>query len=83
MTKLEELKEILNNKNASGVKEIYADIISSLVIPILEENNVKYEFLNKVDYIKNKEGTGMCPMEMRFKDEQNINNIYNEIIAKM
>lgn len=92
MTKLEELKEILNNKNASlvvcykngeikeyyndriidiksillenpkalegaivadkvigkvagailvfsGVKEIYADIISSLVIPILEENN--------------------------------------------
>lgn len=136
MTKLEELKEILEQKNASlvveykngeiieyyndriidiknilnnnsealkdacvadkvigkvaasllavaGVKEIYAEVISNFAIPILEENGIKYEYTTKVDYIRNKENTGMCPMENKFKDEQNINNIYNEIIANM
>lgn len=64
----------------AGVKEIYTDVISSLAIPILEENSIKYQYLNKVDYIKNKNNTGMCPMENKFKDENDICKIYNEII---
>ena len=133
MTKLEEVKEILHQKNASlvvayengeikeyyqdrikdikdilkedrnalkeaviadkvigkvagsiltvaGVKEIYADVISEYAIPVLEENHIKYEYKEKVQYIVNQTKTGMCPMENKYKDEVNINKIYSEMI---
>ena len=65
----------------SGVKEIYADIISEYAIPVLEENNIKYEYKTKVEFIKNKDNTGMCPMENKFKDETDIKKIYEEIVG--
>lgn len=64
----------------AGVKEIYAHIISEYAIPILEENNVKYEYKQKVEHIINQTKTGMCPMENKYKDENNINKIYNEML---
>lgn len=64
----------------SGVKEIYADVISKYAIPVLEENNVKYEYKTKVEYIKNKDNTGMCPMENKFKNEKDILRIYKEVM---
>ena len=133
MTKLEEVKEILHQKNASlvvayengeikeyyqdrikdikdilkenknalkgaiiadkvigkvagsilalaGVKEIYTDVISEYAIPVLEENHVKYEYKEKVQYIVNQTKNGMCPMENKYKDEVNIHKIYSEMI---
>ena len=133
MTKLEEVKEILHQKNASlvvayengkikeyyqdrikdikdilkedknalkgaviadkvigkvagsiltvaGVKEIYTDVISEYAIPVLEENHIKYEYKEKVQYIVNQTKTGMCPMENKYKDEVNIHKIYSEMI---
>ena len=65
----------------SGVKEIYADIISEYAIPVLEEKNIKYQYETKVDYIRNKDNTGMCPMENKFKDEKDIIKIYKEVIG--
>lgn len=62
------------------VKEIYAEVISKFAIPVLEENNIKYEYNKKVEYIKNKDNTGMCPMENKYKDQTDINLIYNEMI---
>lgn len=64
----------------AGVKEIYANTISNFAIPVLEENNVKYEFKNKTEYIINNERTGMCPMENKFKDETNLMNVYNYFV---
>ena len=64
----------------AGVKEIYADVISEFAIPVLEENHIKYEYLKKVEYIKNKDNTGMCPMENKYKDEKDIHIIYIETI---
>lgn len=134
MTKLEELKEILHQKNASlvvcykngeikeyyqnrindikdilhqdknalkgaiiadkvigkvagsvltvaGVKEIYADVMSKYAIPVLEANNINFEYREKVDFIINNDKTGMCPMENRFKDEQDIHVVYREMIG--
>ncbi len=135
MTKLEEIKEILHQKNASlvvayengeikeyyqdrikdikdilsknknalkgaviadkvigkvagsiltvaGVKEIYADVISKYAIPVLEENCIKYEYKEKVEYIINQTKTGMCPMENKYKDEKDIYKIYSEMIEE-
>ena len=64
----------------AGVKEIYADVISQYAISVLEENNIKYEYGKKVDYIVNQDKTCMCPMENKYKDESNINKIYNEMV---
>ncbi len=54
--------------------------MSKYAIPILKENNVKYEYENLVDYIINNNKTGMCPMENKYKEETDINKIYNEMI---
>ena len=64
----------------AGVKEIYADVISEYAIPVLEENNIKYEYREKVHYIINQDKTGMCPMENKYKDEKDINVIYKEML---
>lgn len=64
----------------AGVKEIYADTISEIAIPVLEENNVKYEYNNKVEFIQNNDKTGMCPMENKFKNEKDLINIYNYFV---
>ena len=65
----------------SGIKEIYADVISKLAIPVLEKYGVKYEYSKKVEYIENNDKTGMCPMENKYKDEQNAEVIYKEMIG--
>ena len=62
------------------VKEIFADKISKLVIPLLEKYNVKYEYREIVDYIQNKDKTGMCPMEEKVRNEQNIEKILEFIM---
>ena len=64
----------------AGVKEIYADVISEYAIPVLEANNIRYEYKEKVDYIINQTKTGMCPMENKYKDENDINKIYEEMV---
>ncbi len=64
----------------AGVKEIYAEVISQYAVPVLEENHIKYEFENEVEYIINEQKTGMCPMENKYKDEKDINVIYKEML---
>lgn len=64
----------------AGVKEIYADVISKFAIPVLEENGIQYEYLKKVEFIKNKENTGMCPMENKYKEENDIHKVYKEML---
>ncbi len=62
------------------VEAIYADTISEFAIPVLEENNIKCEYKQKVDFIQNNDKTGMCPMENRFKDEVDLMNIYDYFV---
>ena len=64
----------------SGVKEIYAGKLSKLAIPVLEKYNVKYSYGEIIDYVINNDKTGMCPMENKFKDEENIQAIYDYFV---
>lgn len=61
----------------AGVKEIYANVISELAISVFKKNSINYKYNNKVKYIINNEGTGMCPMENKFANEEDIIKIYN------
>lgn len=65
----------------AGVKEIYADVMSKYALPVLEENNIKYECKTLTDYVINNDKTGMCPMENKYKDEKDIHKIYNEMVS--
>lgn len=66
----------------AGVKEIYADVMSQYAIPVLEENQINYEYKNLTDYVRNNEKTGMCPMENKYKEEEDIYKIYEELLNK-
>lgn len=64
----------------AGVKEIYADVMSQYALPVLEKNNIQYEYKKLVDYVQNNAKDGMCPMENKYKDENDIKRIYNEML---
>jgi len=66
--------------SVAGVKAIYADIISGLAIPILEKKNIYYEYMQKTEYIINRDKTGMCPMEEKFKSVEDAETIYEELV---
>ena len=63
----------------AGVKQIYADVMSKYAIPVLEESHIKYEYKTLTEYVINNAKTGMCPMENKYKDEKDINKIYEEM----
>lgn len=65
----------------AGVKEIYADVMSQYAIPVLEENQIKYEYKYLTDYVQNNDKTGMCPMENKYKEEKDIHKIYDEMLS--
>ena len=55
-----------------GVKEVYAEVISSHALAGLERAGVKLEFNKKVPFIKNRAGTDTCPMEKRVLDIDDV-----------
>ena len=63
-----------------GIKQLYADTISEYALEVLKNNSIKYDYKNKVDYIMNNQKSGMCPMEERFKEEKNLEIIYNYFV---
>lgn len=66
----------------AGVQELYADTISKLAISVLENAKIKYYCNNIVEYIKNNDKTGMCPMEEKYQTETDILKIYYDKIKK-
>ena len=58
-----------------GVKEVYADIISSHALDVFE----KY----KIKYIINRDKTGMCPMEKAVLEVDEPNTAYDVLKKKI
>lgn len=46
-----------------GVKEIYADVISSHALSLFSKSKVKVNFSQEVPFIRNRDQTGWCPVE--------------------
>lgn len=64
----------------AGVSELYANTLSKFAIPVLEKAKIKYSYGTLVDYIKNKDKTGMCPMENKYQDENDVMKIYLDMV---
>ena len=60
----------------SGVKQVYALVLSKAGQEVLEKYHIEYQYDELVDYIVNRKGDGMCPMEMTVKDIDNLEQAF-------
>jgi hypothetical protein len=61
------------------VKEVYGKLISDNAMEILEESNIVYYYDNICDYIKNRDGTDLCPIEKIALKSENPEILLNKI----
>ena len=67
----------------SGAKEIYTPVLSKAGKEIFEQYHVAYEYDVLTDYIVNRKGDGMCPMEMTVKDIDDLHEAYEALRKKL
>lgn len=65
-----------------NAREIYADVISTHALAVFEEHKIPVEYTTLTDKIKNREGTGFCPMETAVLDEENPEKALEKIREK-
>lgn len=51
-----------------GVRELFAGVISTSALGLLEDSGISLRFAKKVPYIINRKGDGLCPVEALCKD---------------
>ena len=51
-----------------GVRELFAGVISTSALGLLEDSGISLRFAEKVPYIINCKGDGLCPVEALCKD---------------
>ncbi|MCF6465492.1 DUF1893 domain-containing protein [Clostridium sp. Cult2] len=62
-----------------GVKEIYGKLLSDTAIETLEESNIVYSYYKTCTYIKNWDGTDMCPIEKITVQVENTEELLDRI----
>ena len=67
----------------SGVKEVYAAVLSKSGQEIFDKYGVAYEYGELTDYIVNRKGDDMCPMEMTVKDIDDLKEAYEALNRKI
>ena len=65
-----------------NVREIYADVISNGALAVLERHKIPVVYTTLTDKIKNRAGTGFCPMETAVLDEENPEKALAKIRGK-
>lgn len=58
-----------------GIKEVYADIISSKALSLFRKYGVKVGFAQEVPFIWNRARTGGCPVETMCSEEESAEAI--------
>ncbi len=54
----------------AGIKAVYAPVMSTSAIAILEQNDIPASYATRTEQIINRKGTGICPMEQSVQDIQ-------------
>lgn len=93
-TALNELKDELQGSSAAdkvvgkaaamiyeyaGIKELSTNLISEAAINVLKKTSIIYEYEKSVPYIKNRDRSGMCPVETLSLKINNIDDLLAEI----
>jgi len=66
----------------SGVKKVHAIVLPQAGKDIFDKYDVEYSFDELTDYIVNRKGDGMCPMEMTVKDIDDLREAYEALKKK-
>ena len=67
----------------SGVKEVHTFTLSKAGKEIFDKYGITYSYDKLVEYIINREGTGMCPMEMTVKDIDDLKEAFAALNRKL
>lgn len=67
----------------SGVKQIHALVLSKSAKAVLEKYHIGYTYEQLVEYIINRKGDGLCPMEDTVKDIDDLNIAYQALKDKI
>lgn len=63
----------------AAIKELSTKLISENAINVLEKTSIIYEYEKSVPYIKNRDQSGMCPVETLSLKVNNIEDLLIEI----
>jgi len=63
----------------AGIKQLKTKLISENAINYLKETNIIYEFDQQTPYIKNRDKSGMCPIETLSLKTDNIEILLEDI----
>lgn len=63
----------------AGVKAVYATVMSTSAVAILEQNGIPASYTTKTEQILNRKGTGICPMEQAVQNIQQPKAAYAAI----
>ncbi len=64
----------------SGAAECYGALMSETAIELFDESGITYSYGKKVPFIKNRDNTGLCPMEnmtLGLDAQQGYETLYN------
>ena len=67
----------------SGVRKVYAHLLSLAGKQILEKYQIEYEYGKLTDHIVNRTKDGMCPMEMTVRDIDDLQEAYEALCRKI
>lgn len=65
-----------------NIKEVYADVISTHALVVFEQHKIPVKYNTLTDKIKNRAGTGFCPMETAVLDENEPEKALKKIREK-
>ena len=66
-----------------GVRAVWARVISAAALDILERNGIAAAYDERVEYIVNRKGDGMCPIEAAVLGAKDSNEAYGLIIGTL
>lgn len=66
-----------------GIKELYTSVISNGAKDIIESHGILLEYDEAVPYIVNRQGDGVCPMELAVGDEKEPEKAVDKVRARL
>lgn len=67
----------------SGARYVYGEIMSQSAARVLEANGIPFSYGRMVEYIKDRAGTGMCPLEQCVQGEEDPAAAWTKIEHKI
>ena len=61
------------------IKELYCDVITTRAKNLLLDSGIEVVFEEEIDFVENRDRTGMCPVETLAKDEMDFDNLLKNI----